>query len=146
MPSMCVEFERARPRPCTVEVDILEMVFNQFANARTAVDMWNDLEQEVGFGKRGEHRRRISGFVLVTHGAGGYPHGPIVEGTHECVGLGAKRWLRKLFRKAPKLPPGGDRRFVVEEVTAPTLKRMAPLLMRSKSTSRSSVDLSACVS
>jgi hypothetical protein len=102
---MRVEFERTGPRPCTMDVDILETVFNQFANARAAVDMWNDLEQEVGFGKRGQNRRRIGGFVLGTHGACGYPHRPVVEGTHECVYLGAKRWLRELLGKPQSSRP-----------------------------------------
>ncbi len=61
---MRVEIERTGWRSCTSEVDVLETVFNQFANAQTAVDMWNDLEQELGLGKRGQHRRRISGFCL----------------------------------------------------------------------------------
>src|SRR6478672_5495006 len=41
------KMERRRPGPCALDRDILEMIFDQFADAWRAVDMRNDLEQEV---------------------------------------------------------------------------------------------------
>ena len=40
--------ERRRAGPGTFQVDILQVVLDQLANARRAVDMRDDLEQEVG--------------------------------------------------------------------------------------------------
>jgi hypothetical protein len=41
------QIERRRPGPRALDRDILEMIFDQFADAWRAVDMRNDLEQEV---------------------------------------------------------------------------------------------------
>ena len=41
------QMERRRPGPRALYRDILEMVFDEFANARRAVDMRNDLEPVV---------------------------------------------------------------------------------------------------
>jgi hypothetical protein len=40
--------ERRRPGPCAFDRDVLEMIFDQFADAWRAVDMRNDLEQKFG--------------------------------------------------------------------------------------------------
>ena len=105
------------PGPVTgaLELNVLQIIFDQLANAWTAVRMGDDLEQEVGRGERGQHRRRIGRLVLVTHGASRNPHGPIVEGAHQRVDLGAKRRLREFLREAPYLTPSGDRSLKVEK-------------------------------
>ena len=46
------QMERRRPGPRALDRDILEMIFDQFADAWRAVDMRNDLEQEVRRRKR----------------------------------------------------------------------------------------------
>jgi len=85
--SVGVEIECARSGPGAFEFDVLARVFDQLANARAAVHMGDDLEQEVGRGERGQHCRRIGRLVLVTHGASRNPHGPKVEGADQRVRL-----------------------------------------------------------
>ena len=46
------QMKRRRPGPRALDRDILEMIFDQFADAWRAVDMRNDLEQEVRRRKR----------------------------------------------------------------------------------------------
>ena len=41
------QMERRRPGPRALYRDIFQVVFDQFADARRAVDMRNDLEQEI---------------------------------------------------------------------------------------------------
>ncbi len=58
--------ELGRSGPGAFEIDILQMVFDQLAYARRAIDMRYDLEQEVGCRQRGFDRgeassRRLSG-------------------------------------------------------------------------------------
>src|SRR5215472_14491227 len=46
-----VEIERARTRPRAIQFDVLEVVFDNLADARASVHMGNDLEEEVGRGE-----------------------------------------------------------------------------------------------
>src|SRR5882762_8651459 len=51
--------QRARTRPRTFDRDVFEIIFHQFAYPRRAVDMRDDLEEEVRRGKRGLDRLAI---------------------------------------------------------------------------------------
>ena len=43
-----MEIKRAGTGPGTFEFNVFEMIFDELANARSAVDMRDDLEQEIG--------------------------------------------------------------------------------------------------
>src|SRR5215470_11827709 len=49
---MRVERQRARAGPRTLDRDVLEIILDQLANARAAVDMRDDLQQEIRRGER----------------------------------------------------------------------------------------------
>jgi hypothetical protein len=80
-----------------------------------AVDMGNDLEQEVRHLERGFDGGEIGRLVLVPHGAGGDAHGAVIERAHHHVDLGAETGIGQLLGKAPELASAGDRRVVVQE-------------------------------
>ena len=61
--------ELGRPGPCALEIDVGEVVLDQLADARRAVDVRNDLEQEAGRLQRRFRRREIRLLVLVSHRA-----------------------------------------------------------------------------
>src|SRR6202011_4434011 len=77
------QMERRRPGPRALERDILEMIFDQFADAWRAVDMRNDLEQEVRRRERSSDVRQIGLAVLVAHRASGNPNGSVIQGTDQ---------------------------------------------------------------
>src|SRR5712692_8089657 len=111
---MRVKVERSRPGPCALHVDILAMVAHQLADARSAVDMRDDLEQEIRRGEFSRLSRGVEGAMLVAHGAGRNPNRAVVEGADQRVDLDGELRLRQLLGKAPQLAPAGDRRMVVE--------------------------------
>ena len=80
-----------------------------------AVDMRNDLEQEIRRRKRSFDLRQISFAVLVAHRAGRDPKRTVIQGSDQRVDLGSQRRLRQFLRKAPELAATGDRPLVVEE-------------------------------
>src|SRR5262245_11365328 len=71
---MRAERQRARAGPRPLDRDVLEIVLDQLANARAAVDMRDDLQEEVRRGERRLGGRQIDLFVLVAHGRGRHPH------------------------------------------------------------------------
>src|SRR6476619_8421188 len=122
------QMERRRPGPRAPDRDILEMIFDQFADAWRAVDMRNDLEQEVRRRKRSSDLRQIGFAVFVAHRASGNPNGSVIQGTDQRVDFSPQRRLRQLLRKAPELATAGDRSLVIEEhavgvATLPAPKR-----------------------
>src|SRR5216683_6729255 len=56
---MRVELQRDRPGPGAFDRDVLEVVLDDLADARRAVDMGDDLQEEVRRRERGLDGRRI---------------------------------------------------------------------------------------
>ena len=57
---MGVKIERTGTDPGTLQLDVFEAVFDQLADPRGAIDVWNDLEQEVRGFERGLARQPTS--------------------------------------------------------------------------------------
>jgi hypothetical protein len=57
------------------------MVFDEFADARRAVDMRNDLEQKIWSRERSFDLRQVGFAVLVAHRAGRNAKRPIIQGS-----------------------------------------------------------------
>src|SRR5713101_4651154 len=112
---MRVEVERGRAGPGAFDRDVLEVVLDELADARRAVDMRDDLQQEVRCGERYLHRRQIRLLVLVAHRPRRHAHRAVVERADERVDLDVERGLGELLREAPELAAARDRRIVVEE-------------------------------
>ena len=96
------QMQRRRPGPRALYRDILEMIFDQFADAWRAVDMRNDLEEEVRRRKRSSDLRQIGFAVFVAHRAGGNPNGAVIQGTDQRVDFSPQRRLRQLLRENPR--------------------------------------------
>src|SRR6516164_3227297 len=109
------ERKRRRSRPRALERDVLEIILDELADSRAAVDVRNDLEQKVRGREQRAHRVEIGGFVLVSHGGGGDADRAVVERADHLIDLDVQRRIGQLFRKAPKLAAARDRRLVVEE-------------------------------
>jgi hypothetical protein len=62
---MRMKLKRAGPGPGPLQVDILKVVFDQFADARCAVDMGNDFQEIVRSLERGRNRRGVKRLVLI---------------------------------------------------------------------------------
>src|ERR1700740_1609727 len=109
--------KRYRPRagPSALHRHILEIVFDQLANPRRAIDMRKDLQEEAGRGERRFDRGEIRRFMLIAHGRRHDPYGAVIERSHQHVDLWLEAWARKLFGKAPELASAGDRALVVQE-------------------------------
>src|ERR1700737_1087716 len=111
----------APPRP--LERHILQVVAHQLADARPAIDVRNDLDHEVRFGKAFEQGLAIDLMVFVAHRRRDTEHRAIMQRTHESLVL--VRYLRssELLRESPDLPAAGDRRIVIEihRMHVPTL-------------------------
>ena len=103
------------PGPRALDGDLLEIVFDQLADPRGAVDVGNDLEQEVWRGERRPRRRRVQRLVLVAHRSRCDPHLAVVERTDKRVDLDVERRIGELLGEAPELAAAVDRRPVVEE-------------------------------
>src|SRR5262249_29071202 len=109
------ERKRRWPRPRALERDVLEIIFDELADARAAVDVGNDLEQKVRGGERSADRVHVGGFVLVSHAGRGDADRAVIERADQLIDLDVQRRIGELLRKAPKLAPARDRRLVVEE-------------------------------
>src|SRR5262249_18331998 len=59
--------ESCRPSPGSFQYDVLEVVFDELADARTAVDVRNDLEQEVRLVESRLDVRQLGLTVFVAH-------------------------------------------------------------------------------
>src|SRR5262245_13728763 len=107
--------QRRRAGPGALERDVLEIVLNKLADPRAAVDVRDDLEQEVGRRQRGTDGVEIGGLVLVSHRGGRHPDRPVVERSDQLVDLDMQGRAGELLGEAPQLAAAGDRRLVVEE-------------------------------
>src|SRR6185437_14807905 len=106
---MRAQIERGRPGPGALERDILEVVLDDLADARRAVDMRDDLQEEVRRRQRRLHRRQIRRLVLVADRCRGDAHRPVIERADDRVDLDVKRGIGKLLGEAPELAAAGDR-------------------------------------
>src|SRR5215831_20323736 len=106
--------KRGRAGPGLLQGNILQMIAHEFANPRAAIDMRNDLQNEV---------RDLHPFldavvldipVLVAHGAAGAEYRAIMQRADQHVALDLDLRLGELLRKAPELAAAGNRRIVVE--------------------------------
>src|ERR1700730_17861383 len=109
------ERKRRRARPRALERDVLEIILDELADSRAAVDVRDDLEQKVGGRERSAHRVEVGGFVLVSHAGGGDADRAVVEGADHLIDLDVQRRLGELLGKAPELAAARDRRLVIEE-------------------------------
>ena len=106
--------QRGRSAPGALQRHVLQVVAHQLADARRAIDMRDDLEQEVRRLSEASTGVMVERAVLVAHGGGGDAHRPVVQRADQRVGLDAQRRVGELLGKAPDLAPAGDRRMVVE--------------------------------
>lgn len=91
------------------------MIFHELTDARRAVHMRDDFEEEVRFSERGPHAREVGGSVLVAHGTRRDADRPVVQRADKGIRLRSERWVGELLGKAPQLASAGDRRMVVEK-------------------------------
>src|SRR5713101_8900021 len=91
------------------------MIFDEFADARRAVDMRYDLEQEIGCSQRSAYCREIGLPVLVAHGANGNLQQTVVQPANQRVDLRLEGGLGKFLGKAPEFTAACDGRMVVEK-------------------------------
>ena len=95
-------FRAAGPVQAPLQIDFLQVVLDELADARRAVDMRDDFEEEVRFGERGLHAREVGGSMLVAHCAGRDADRAVVERAHQGVRLRSERWTCELLGKAPQ--------------------------------------------
>src|SRR5262245_64127424 len=62
--------QSCRASPGALQHDVLEMIFHELAHARAAVDVRDDLEQEIWYGERDLDGVQVGLAVLVAHRAG----------------------------------------------------------------------------
>src|SRR5258707_12329793 len=97
---MRVKVERSRPGPCALHGDILAMVAHQLADARSAVDLRDDLEQEIRRGEFSRLSRGVEGAMLVAHVAGRIRNLAVVVVADQLVDLDGALRLRQLLGNA----------------------------------------------
>src|SRR5712671_3503352 len=107
--------QRAWPGPGTFDRDILEIIFHQFAYPGRAIDMRDDLEEEIRRRKRGPDGLAIERLMLVAHRAGGDAHVTVIERADEHVDVGPQGWTAQFLRKSPELAAARDGRMIVEK-------------------------------
>ena len=94
-------FRDAGPVQAPSQIDVLQVILHELADARRAVDMGHDLEEEVRLGERALHAREVDCSVLVAHGRGRDTDGAVVKRSHQGVSLGSEFRTRELLGKAP---------------------------------------------
>src|ERR1700756_2665093 len=120
---MRTKIERAGSGPGTLERNVFQTVFDEFADPRRAVDVRYDLQQKIGLFERGPDGGEVGRPVFVAHRGGCDANRTIIERADNRVDFGAQTRLCQLLWKTPELAPAGDRRVVVQEhpvrITAP---------------------------
>src|SRR5262245_26185955 len=102
------------------------MVFDQLADTRRTVDMWNDLEQKTGCQQRGFDRTQIGLFVFVPHRADGNLQPAIVQRADQRVDFRLEGRFSELLGKTPEFSAAGDGRMVVEKHAVSVAALAAP--------------------
>src|ERR1700730_1895682 len=82
-----VERQRRRTGPGALERDVLEVIFDDLADPRAAIDVRDDLEQKIRGGERGSQRIEIGCLVLVSHGGGRDPDRSVIERADHLIDL-----------------------------------------------------------
>ncbi len=85
--SMRVEFQCGRSYPGAFQMHVLQVILDQFADARRAVHVGDNLEQVVGGLHCGFDGGEISFFVLIAHCGSHHAHGAVIQCAHHCVGF-----------------------------------------------------------
>ncbi|KZE35759.1 hypothetical protein AVW15_12495 [Chelatococcus daeguensis] len=75
---MRVERQGREPRPRPFDDDVLEEIYDEFADARRAIDMRDDLEREVRLDQRGPHGIETGAAMLVAYHSGRHAHADLV--------------------------------------------------------------------
>src|SRR5262249_40387618 len=101
--------------PGALQGDVLEIIFHELAHTQAAVDVRDDLEQEIWYGERGLDGVEVGLAVLVAHRAGRNPKRSVIQRADERIDLGLQFRVGELLRKSPELAPAGDRPLVVEK-------------------------------
>ncbi len=79
-----------------------------------AVDVRNDLDEEIRLVERAQDRVEVEHLVLVAHRRDGAEHGAIIQPADQNFLVVGQRRLRQFLREAPDFAPARDRRLVVE--------------------------------
>src|SRR5215471_2684318 len=108
------QLQRRRPAPRALERYILQVIADQFADARAAIDVRDDLDHETRFCEALQQGLRIELVMLVSHGRRHAEHRAEMQGAHQGFALVRDLRRGKLLGKAPDLASAGDRRIVVE--------------------------------
>jgi hypothetical protein len=103
------EFQRRGSGPVALQRDVQKAVAHQLADARPAIDMRDDLQQNAGRRQIGERIRFRHRAVLEAHAGAGHRHRAEVEPAEQRVVRDGERRADQLLRKAPQLPPTGIR-------------------------------------
>src|SRR5690348_17801386 len=112
---MRIERQRRRSGPGAFQHHVLEAVFDELANARAAIDMRDDLQEEIWRGQTVLHGREIGAAMLVAHGAGRDAHLTVIERADQRVDLGLEARTGELLGEAPELAAAGDGSLIVQE-------------------------------
>src|SRR6516162_2464757 len=110
-----MELERRRSTPRSLEYDVREIVANQLANARRAVDMGNDLQQKTRLVERLCDDGSIELAVFVAHRAGRNADASVIQRADEGVPIDFQTGPCELLWKAPEFTSAGNRRVVVQK-------------------------------
>ena len=108
------QLQRRRPCPGAVDGDVAAPVAHDLADARRAVDVRNDLQQEA------RRLHRFAGLVvrqrpvLVAHRGDGDRHRAEPQHAAQRVLLDLEDGRSQLLREAPQLAPAGNRRVAVQ--------------------------------
>src|SRR5262249_16798045 len=112
---MGMKLECCWSRPRTLQHDVFEIVANELADPRRAVDVWDDLQEESRLVERPHDRSSIELAVLEAHRASRDPDGSVVQCSDQGVAIDLQIRARQLFRKAPQLASAGNRRMIVQK-------------------------------
>ena len=108
------ELDRGGAGPGALHRDVLAVVAHQFADARRAVDVRDDLDHEVRPRQALQDRRRIELAVLVAHCRRHAEHRAVMQRADESLAFVRDLRTGQLLGKAPDLASAGDRRIVIE--------------------------------
>src|SRR5262249_13607714 len=101
--------------PGALQCNVLEMILHELAHPRAAVDVRDDLQQEIREVERGFDGLQVGLAVLIAHRAGRDPKRSVVQRANERVDLGLQFWVGELLGKSPEFTPACDRSLVVEK-------------------------------
>jgi hypothetical protein len=105
-----MQVERTRTAPGAFDGDLGQAIAHEFADARRAVDVRDDLQQLARRSEAGGHRIGVEPLVLETHRAGGDAEVAVVQRADQGVLVHAKLRVAQPPRKTPELATRGDRR------------------------------------